>query len=232
MTKRYWWIIITYIVCQLSGLILGTPLLNFIPIEQRSGAWVVFSFLVTLIITLLLLLPERKMHKNIKRANTTETITWAIAGIFLIYITQVVASVIDVSLLGEPPKSENTEQIMDLVRITPFAAFVVAIVGPILEEIIFRKIIFGWISKKTNVWIGAIISALLFALLHMDKHIIIYGGIGCTLAFLYVKTKRIIVPIIAHCSLNTFALIMTFTPAIQDLLEKQQQTVHFLRGLL
>ena len=229
MTKRYWWIIITYILCQLSGLFV-VPFLDFIPKEQRVGSWIAFSFLVTLAIVLWLLSPERHMHRDEKRAPLGETVKWSIIGIFLIYFTQIIASIIDIGILGEAPKSQNTEDVMDLVRVSPYAAIVVAIVGPILEEIIFRKIIFGWVYKKTNFWIGALVSALLFAFLHMDKHIIIYAGIAISLAFLYVKTKRLIVPIIAHCSLNTIALIFTFTPGIQKMIEEQQK-VPFLHWL-
>ncbi|GGE55979.1 peptidase [Pullulanibacillus camelliae] len=229
MAIRYWSIIITYVICQLSGIIVYTPALNFIPKEQRSATWIVFSFLITLVISLFLLLPERHMHRDIERASIKDTVKWAIYGIFLVYLTQFVASMIDVGLLGEPPKSENTENVMNLVRSAPYAVLVVAIVGPILEEIIFRKIIFGYFYRKTNFWIAAIISALLFSLLHMDKHIIIYAGIGITLAFLYVKTRRIIVPIIGHCSMNTIAIVLTFTPSLQRLQDQQHDAfIHWL----
>lgn len=230
MATRYWSIIITYVICQLSGFIVYTPVLNFIPPEQRSATWIVFSFLVTLGIFLFLLLPERHMHRDIERSSIKDTIKWAIYGIVLVYLTQIVASMIDVGLLGEPSKSENTQDVLGLVRSAPYAVLVVIIVGPILEEIIFRKIIFGYFYKKTNFWIAAIISALLFALLHMDKHIIIYGGIGIILAFLYAKTRRIIVPIIGHCSLNTLAILFTFVPSLQQQMQDQEHDafIHLL----
>jgi len=229
LTMRYWSIIMTYIICQLSGFIVYTPLLDFIPPAQRSATWIVFSFVVTLGIFLFLLLPERHMHRDIERSSIKDTVKWAIYGIFLVYFTQIVANIIDVGLLGEPSKSENTQNVLGLVRSAPYAVLVVTIIGPILEEIIFRKIIFGYFYKKTNFWVAAIISALLFALLHMDKHIIIYAGIGITLAFLYAKTRRIIVPIIGHCSLNTIAILLTFTPALQKVQEQQHDAfIHLL----
>src|SRR5699024_5644806 len=58
------------------------------------------------------------------------------------------------------------------------------ILGPILEEIIFRKILFGYLNEKFNVWIAAFVSSLIFGLVHMEMQTLIvymdgYGTCFC-----------------------------------------------------
>jgi len=210
LPKRYWWILATYILCQLSGLLSFTTLLNFLPAGQRIGILTVTSFLITLIIVLLLLWPEHRFVRDAERADFGEAVKWALIGIFLVYITQIAAAIIEQAIFGTPVQSKNTEKIIRLSTISPYVILVVVIVGPILEEIIFRKIIFGELYKKTNFWIAGIISSLLFALLHADGHIILYGSIGLVLCYLYRKTKRIVVSMVAHGTMNTIAVLVAF----------------------
>ena len=49
---------------------------------------------------------------------------------------------------------------MDIARTTPWFLIVISIIGPILEEIVFRKILFGTLYKRFNFFIAAIISSL------------------------------------------------------------------------
>lgn len=230
MPKRYWWILATYIICQLSGFLSLTPLLNFIPENQRDGIWTLTIFLVALVIIIILLLPERGLYRDMQRSSLGDAILWAVIGIFLVQATNIVAGIIDhileLIISGKVEGSENTELIMDLVRQSPYVVLAIVIVGPILEEIIFRKIIFGQLYKKTNFWIAGITSSLLFALAHADGHLIIYGSIGLVLCLLYWKTKRIFVSMIAHGSMNAFAVLITFSPAIQKMIEQEQQQQH------
>ncbi|TCP19730.1 hypothetical protein EV207_15915 [Scopulibacillus darangshiensis] len=230
MPKRYWWILITYVLCQLSGIIPALiPILDSVPRNQRMGVWIISSFAVTLIIVLLLLKPEWKMQT---RGKTTipASVLWAFLGIIMLFVVQSIAGAIEQGLFGEPTKSENTTQIMNLTKVSPYIILVVGIIGPILEEVVFRKVIFGSLYRKLNFFIAGLISSLLFAAAHMDKHILIYTFVGFTLAYLYKHTGRIIVPIAAHASMNTIVVLLTLSPAIQKIIE-EQQTAQFIGGL-
>ncbi len=228
MPKRYWWILVVYIACQLSGLIPHfIPLLDGIPKAQRAGVWIVGSFCVTLVIIILLLLPERKM-KIRTQASIGTSITWAILGLIMLFIAQTIAALIEQMLFGESRQSQNTTQIINLAKVSPYVVLVVSIVGPILEEIIFRKIIFGSIYKKTNFIIGALVSSLLFALAHMDNHILVYTFVGFTLAYLYKKTGRIVVSMFAHAGMNTVVVLLALSPHIQKII--QEQATQFIGG--
>nr|WP_316045901.1 CPBP family intramembrane glutamic endopeptidase [Planococcus glaciei] len=80
--------------------------------------------------------------------------------------------------------------------------------GPVLEELVFRRVVFGSLNQTTNFFLATAVSALVFAAVHLEfSHLLIYFSTGLVLAFLYQKTKRIITPIIAHVMLNGFVMI-------------------------
>jgi membrane protease YdiL (CAAX protease family) len=47
-----------------------------------------------------------------------------------------------------------------------FAIVLVAIIGPLAEELIFRGLLLDWLKQKINVWTAALILSVIFALLH------------------------------------------------------------------
>jgi len=225
---------------QFSG-ILGIPLLLFLgvgddldPDKAKNtiiATWTIISFVAALPIVLFLLRQDiRERHQNLERSSKGEAIGWAIAGVFMAMTSQILAANIEIHLFGIEPGSENTQEIMALVKSLPLLVIVVSIIGPILEEIIFRQIIFGSLYKKFNFFISGLISSLIFAAVHMDfTHILIYTAMGFTFAFLYVQTKRIIVPIFAHVAMNTFVVAVQtiFADDIERIMkqaEKLQQT--------
>ncbi|MGV3488237.1 MAG: CPBP family intramembrane glutamic endopeptidase [Tuberibacillus sp.] len=192
------------------------------------------SFLIATAIILLLLLPERNLYRDSNRSNFGQSVKWVFLGIVLVYFTQIAAGIIDQLVFKASSESKNTESIMELASISPYVLLIIVIVGPILEEIVFRKIIFGQLARKTKFWIGAIISSLVFALAHADGHLIIYGSMGLVLCFLYWKTRRIVIPMIAHGTMNALAVLVSFSPAIQKMIEEEQHRQHlqFIAGFL
>jgi uncharacterized protein len=235
LTKKYWLVILTYILMQLSG-IAGVPLLKTMGIDETQipGLWTLFSFLIGLMIILVLLkqdMNERHLVRN--RSSKSEAIVWSIAGIFMAFTAQYVAVMIEISVFGIEPGSENTEMIVELAKATPALILVVAVIGPILEEIIFRLIIFGSLFKRFNFWISAMISSIIFAAVHLDfEHILVYTFMGIVFAYLYVKTKRIIVPIMAHVALNSFVMLVqvVFGERLMELQRKLEEMQSFIGG--
>ncbi len=236
MTKRYWLVLLTYILMQLSAFI-GVPLLILLGLdrEQIPGVWTLFSFCVAFIIILLLLRQDmNNRHLSTERSSRSEAIVWSIAGIFMAFMAQYFAVLIEMSVFGIEPGSENTEMIVELAKATPALILVVAVIGPILEEIIFRMIIFGSLYKRFNFWVAAIISSIIFAAVHMDfEHLLVYTFMGIVFAFLYVKTKRIIVPIMAHVALNSFVMLVqvVFGDRLMELQRQLEEMQGFIGGL-
>lgn len=199
-------------------------------VDQLSAIsiyWTISSFLLCLVIVLFLMRPD--MKKNLVRndvANIGEIILWSIVGFFMAFFAQGIANVIEIKLLGIKPGSENTQDIMSVSRAFPLFMIIPMFVAPILEEVIFRKIIFGTLYKRSNFFIAALLSALIFGIIHGEpEHLLVYASMGLVFAFLYVKTKRILVPIFVHMALNSITVIRQYSLSpeeIQKMLDQLQ----------
>jgi uncharacterized protein len=242
LKKEYWYVIIAYIAMQLSSLI-GIPLVAFIGAAMGKSLkemetlsipyWLVISFTLTLMIVLLILRKESKLQADLRGAATpASSAAWAVAGVFLALMAQSIAGSIE-NMLGIEMGSENTQEIIKLIENFPIVILVSSIIGPILEEIVFRKIIFGSLHKKMNFFFAALISSVIFALAHFEpEHVILYSAMGFTFAFLYVKTKRIIVPIIAHVTMNTMVVLLqsVFREDIERMIKEAEKIQSFIGG--
>lgn len=243
MKKEYGFILIAYIAMQLSNFI-GIPAVTFggvflgYSLEEMVVysvvIWIVFSFTATLIIVLFLLRTEMKKTELDRSASSVELSTlWAIGGIFLALFAQGLAANIE-SRLGIEMGSKNTQQLLQLIEAFPIVVLVSSVIGPILEEIVFRKIIFGTLHKRFNFFLSALISSVIFALAHLEpEHVLLYSAMGFTFAFLYVKTKRIIVPIFAHVAMNTFVVLVqsVFKEDIERWMREAEKVQSFIGGL-
>lgn len=221
MNKRYWLIIITYIVMQLSVPIV-VELFSIEKVETIIYLSIL-SFVIALIFVLFFVKPD--MQAKLKDGfNIKEIILWSILGIFMAYFAQSIAVAIELNLFKIVPGSENTQQIMGIARTIPFFVIIPAIIAPILEEVIFRKIIFGSLYTRTNFFIAAIISAFIFGIIHGEpEHILIYTSMGLVFAYLYIKTKSILTPIIVHIGLNSISVIAQFNLSPDDFKRMQEQ---------
>lgn len=237
LNKRYWAILLTYILMQLSG-ILGIPLLlsTGMDITQSIAVWSIFSFVAALVVMLLLLIPERKAksHPKLKRTSVGDAVLWSFLGILLAFVAQYVAVIIETAIFNVEPGSENTQEIVEMVQMVPVFALVVAVVGPILEELVFRKVLFGALYRRMNFFFAALISSVIFAAVHLDfTHLLIYTAVGFTFSFLYVKTGRIIVPIIAHVAMNAFVVMtqVIFADQLEEIIREAEQAALIIGGL-
>ncbi|WP_318506150.1 CPBP family intramembrane glutamic endopeptidase [Bacillus sp. T3] len=243
MKKEYWFILIAYLTMQLSSFI-GIPLTTFIGTrfgqsvdEMRTLSvpiWLVASFTITLVIILWILRKESTTTAYREKANPFSSVIWAITGVFLALFAQGIAAQIE-AMMGIKTGSDNTQQIINIIESFPIVIFVSSIVGPILEEIVFRKIIFGALYQRMNFFLSALISSIIFSLAHMElEHTLLYSAMGFTFAYLYVKTKRIIVPIFAHVAMNSLVVVIqtVFKEDIDRIIEQSEKIQSFIGGLL
>ena len=97
------------------------------------------------------------------------------------------------------------------------------IVAPIVEELIFRGLVYRRTKKKTGTIAAAILSAALFGVFHGNWVQAPYAFIiGIVAVFVYEKFKSIVAPIMLHMSANILSvLIMTLassdTPTVDSL---------------
>lgn len=212
MKKEYWLVIIIYISMQFSGLI-GTPLLHFLGISQGSTypVWLIVKFVLAITLVLVVLrkdlkdLSLRKAKKPLKIS-----IKWAVFGVLLAFLSQFAAAFVE-RLFGINLVSNNTQQLAHIISSFPLAIMVSSVLGPALEEIVFRRILFGYFHKHFNFFIAACISSFLFAAVHLEPaHILRYFAMGFAFAFLYVKRNSLVAPMFAHVMMNTLVVLFQF----------------------
>ncbi|ANZ32930.1 intramembrane glutamic endopeptidase MroQ [Staphylococcus carnosus] len=163
-------------------------------------------------------------------------IPWAIVGLIVVLIYQVIASLINQFVFKVDQPSPNTTGIMRMIQDAPIFIVLVTIAGPLLEEFVFRKVIFGNIFEKLKgnkvirFIIAATVSSALFATAHNDpSFIIIYFGMGFILSGFYVYSKRIAVPICIHILMNSYVVViqLLFADKIKEMQESMQTILHF-----
>ena len=83
------------------------------------------------------------------------------------------------------------------------------ILGPILEEIVFRGIVYNKLKTFNKPIISIILTSIIFALFHSDIINAIYAfGVSFILIYLYEKYKTLKAPILMHIFLNTTIILM------------------------
>lgn len=195
--------------------------------------WLVISFSITLVVVLLLLRKEMVNANEVRNgASLGRSILWSITGVFLALFAQAFAANIE-RLIGIEVGSDNTQQILRIIETFPIMIVVSSVIGPILEEIVFRKIIFGAFYKRFNFFLSALLSSVIFSFAHMEpEHTLLYSAMGFTFAYLYVKTNRILVPIVAHVSMNTFVVLVqsVYREDLEKLIKQAEQMQSFIGG--
>lgn len=84
---------------------------------------------------------------------------------------------------------------------------VVGILAPILEELVFRRFIIDRI-RPYGEFLAVIFSALTFGMFHGNFYQLFYAfAVGFVLAFIYIRTKNILYPIILHMAFNSYSVI-------------------------
>ena len=79
--------------------------------------------------------------------------------------------------------------------------------APLLEEPLFRGVIFGGFSKIMPVWLAMALSGFLFAFVHINAATLIpLWFLGVAFAWLYVRTGTLLAPMAVHFIFNAVNL--------------------------
>lgn len=237
-------IILTFLAVQFALLPIGLiftamdPSLGPGELIEKLMPYQVITFGLGAVIVILI----GNTHKNknrIELGSKTDgllTTVWIIGGVVLAYLSQIVAGVINIYVFNNPVESQNTTEIVDMIFNSPWMILVVVLFGPIIEEYVFRRAIFGEIyemipinstAQKVLAFLAAgLISGLIFAVAHADfTHILIYLSMSYVFSFLYVITGRLMVPIFVHVIMNGIVVLLqtVFADFLQEAEEIQNQ---------
>ena len=88
------------------------------------------------------------------------------------------------------------------------SALIVGLIGPIVEEIMFRKLLLDRLAPYGNVT-AIIFTSLVFGLFHGNFYQLFYAfALGMIFAYVYLKTGKIIYTIIMHVFINMFCGVL------------------------
>jgi hypothetical protein len=111
------------------------------------------------------------------------------------------------------------EQTFDNILSTPLGIFSIAVVGPVVEELLFRRAVTDALLKKFSEWRAIIVSALIFGLFHINPAQIIPAFLmGILFAWIYCRTRSLIPTIVVHILSNSLSVyFLTRQDPIEDI---------------
>lgn len=105
---------------------------------------------------------------------------------------------------------EELAKSFDLNTITPLVMFfIVGLLGPLAEEMLFRGMIYAKLRRAFSVWPAAVISAVLFGLFHANWVQGVYAALfGIVLAYIYEKTQTVWGSCLLHVAFNSISYLV------------------------
>ena len=142
-----------------------------------------------------------------KRISLRDYCVIAVSGIALAIGLNYILLVIDLAQY-----SEAYQDAVEVLYAPPFIQQILytGILVPILEELIFRGLVFKVLRKWIPFLWAMLISAILFGVYHGNLVQFVYAGLcGLFLAYLYEKYDSILAPIWSHMIMNIAVCTMT-----------------------
>ncbi|MBN2959130.1 MAG: CPBP family intramembrane metalloprotease [Streptococcus gordonii] len=159
-----------------------------------------------------------------KKKEFLKTISLYMLLIFLLTIASNLLSGSLKQSLGLPLQGQNDARIQAALLENPYLFLLVGcFVGPVVEELFFRRFFLGTFLAKYSDRLGLALTVFLFATLHMHSlalsewlTAISYIGVGFAISLIYLKReKNIWYPITLHCCNNVIASTITLLTIIK-----------------
>lgn len=153
---------------------------------------------------------------NVLAENPGKVFKTIITTLPLMLLGSFVLNYLITTLTGQV-EAENQSMIIDLYAQAPYLIIIQALLyAPIVEEIMFRGLVFGSLSKKSN-FIGVLVSSSLFGLVHVLSSVLsgnfadlwffpTYALLGFFLNRAYIKSGSIVSSMALHFLNNAIGL--------------------------
>lgn len=186
------------IIFIIAGMIQGMGIMEAMT-ATMGPALLISDFLVIVILLLLKYFGIKELFKKVPVDVLLISIVFAMTGM---YAVELVSSQFDIP--------NNLEEQFQAMAGTISGFLGIGIVGPIMEEIIMRRVILKEMAKATkSMWWGIIISSALFAIIHINPVQIVFAmPAGIFLGWIYCKTGSLLVPICIHIINNTISFVL------------------------
>lgn len=200
--------------------ILGLPLIEYIGITADNFGVVVLAVqTIGLLISLVIIAKKLKntgrtwSTVGFKKFKPFKAVRY-VAGYYLILLgLLIVLAIVATSVGFEVPSTPDNESggtgVLRFMGNFWLTFILVVILAPIIEEIVFRGVLFPAIKKRYGLTIGIIGSSLVFTLVHLDPiQMISVFPLGVYLAIMYQRIGSIYPGIILHATWNLLVLLI------------------------
>lgn len=125
----------------------------------------------------------------------------------------VFASMFALNILVQSFELENLlEEQMNALSHNVVGALTISIFAPLLEEVLFRGAIQGYMMRYFKPWVAIICSALVFGIVHMNPVQVVYATcLGVIFGWIYYRTGSLLPVILGHVLNNSIATILTIS---------------------
>lgn len=221
--KTVFWCVLALVLClsyeQISNIIFGK--INYFDVKfgiipdvlLPSVNAVVDTFISLLLIAIYLILAIFivKRHDERVKIGLFKGIIFGIVMGFAFYgIAGLWFEIVDRFLVVIPFIAKNSEYFSGVYSDLESGDYIwsllsISIVGPVVEEILFRLLVFNSLERVTkNPWFAIIVSGVAFGVWHMIFVQSVYTAImGCMMGLIYYKTRNIFVTMFIHIFNNT-----------------------------
>ena len=166
---------------------------------------IIISGIVTIGIIALLKMVDWKHVMDFGMVDWKWGVVSIIACVFGIFATNTLEEIIDLPNLME---EEFTNMSNSLV-----GALSIGLIGPVIEEFIFREGVEGYMLRNgVNKWVAISASALVFGIIHLNPAQVPFAAaMGFLLGIIYYKTGNIVITSILHIVNNSVAVWQMYT---------------------
>ena len=175
--------------------------------SDKTAAMLITTTGVVGVITIVIFLWARYAELSPKwlRTRPWMVLAWSV-------VAAMGALVPSIWIQEQMPELPNfAEQEFDTILGTPWGYLVIGLLAPLGEEIVMRGAILKELlkSEKLGVWTAITISALMFALIHMNPAQMLHAFlIGLLLGWMYWRTGSILPGVAYHWANNSIAFVM------------------------
>ncbi len=186
--------------------------------SARSLTLIILLVVLTLLFGGALIFATYKVYQHVDAHDRPQNANLDFKQVIIGFGISLLAMVFQMSLTFNlyssiSSQSQHSNDQMLTSNTTLATALLFIVIGPILEEFIFRGLFIRLLFKRNLFWIPAVISSLVFSAAHEPNDLIsflYYFLGGMILAFAYLKTKTLLAPIFLHMLVNGVSFISPF----------------------
>lgn len=197
-----------FIGIQLLSAVAVMIVTNLLDEGQRpSNAYMqIGSSILSAVITIIVFVRMKwaKPTREYLASRPVMVMIWSVLAAF----GTIIPSIACQELLPELPNI--VEQEMEAIMNARGGYFVIGILIPFVEELVFRgSVLRALLNRQDKHWLMIAVSALLFAAVHMNPAQMPHAFLmGMMLGWMYYRTRSIVPGVILHCTNNTISYIL------------------------